>query len=51
MLKIGDLHKNNSLSEKQLHINFDCKLKCNKHIKDICQKALQKLNTLARLVQ
>ena len=28
---------------------FDCKLKFNKHIEDICQKASQKLNTLARL--
>ena len=48
-LKIGDLHINNSLSEKLLGITFDCKLKFNKHIKYICQKALQKLNALARL--
>ena len=38
-LKIGDLHINNSLSEKLLGITFDCKLKFNKHIEDICQKA------------
>ena len=38
-LKIGDLNINNSLSEKRLGITFDCKLKFNKHIKDICQKA------------
>ena len=49
-LKIGDLHINNSQSEKLLGITFDCKLKFNKHIEYICQKALQKLNALARLV-
>ena len=49
-LKIGDLHINNSLSEKLLGTTFDWKLKFNKHIEDICQKALQKLNALARLV-
>ena len=42
-LKIGDLHINNSLSEKLLAITFDC------NFEDICQKALQKLNALARL--
>ena len=47
--KIGELHRSNSLSEKLLGITFDCKLKFNKHIEDICQKASQKLNTLARL--
>ena len=35
MLKIGDLHINNFLSEKLVVITFDCKLKFNKHIKDI----------------
>ena len=48
-LKIGDLHINNSLSEKLLGITFDYKLKFNKHIEDICQKASQKINALARL--
>ena len=48
-LKIGDLHINNSLSEKLLGITFDCKLKFNKHIENICQKASQKLKALARL--
>ena len=38
-LQTGDLHINNSLSEKLLGITFDCKLKFNKHIEDICQKA------------
>ena len=47
-LKIGDLHINNTLSEKLLRITFDCKLKFNKHIEDICQKASQKLNALVR---
>ena len=44
------MHINNSLSEKLLAITFDCKLKFNKHIEDICQKASQRLNALARLV-
>ena len=35
MLKIGDLHINNFLSEKLVGITFNCKLKFNKHIKDI----------------
>ena len=48
-LKIGDLHINNSVSEKLLGITFDCKLKFNEHIEDICQKASQKLNAPARL--
>ena len=47
-LKIGDFHINNSVSEKLLGITFDFKLKFNKHIEDICQKASQKLNALAR---
>ena len=46
--KTGDLHIN-SLSDKLLGITFDCKWKFNKHIKDICQNASQKLNALARL--
>ena len=37
-LKKGDLHINNSLSEKLLGITFDYKLKFNKYIKEICQK-------------
>ena len=49
-LKIGDLHVNNSLSEKLLGTTFDCKLKFNKRIEDICKKASQTLNALARLV-
>ena len=48
-LKIGDLHINNSLSEKLLGIIFDCKLKFNKRIEDICQKASHKFNPFARL--
>ena len=43
-LKIGDLHLNNSLNEKRLGITFDYKLKFNKNIEDICQKASQKIN-------
>ena len=39
----------NALSEKLLDINFDCKLKFNKRIEDVCQKVSQKLNALARL--
>ena len=48
-LKLCDLQINNSLSEKLLGIIFDCKLKFNKDIKGLCQKASQKLNALARL--
>ena len=40
---------NNSVSEKLFGINFDCKLKRNKYIEDICHKASWKLNVLARL--
>ena len=40
---------NNSLSQKLLGINFDCKLKSGKHLEDISQKASQKLNALVRL--
>ena len=36
--KVGELNMNNSLSEKLLGITFDCKLKFNKHIEDICEK-------------
>ena len=43
-LKIVDLHINKSLSEKLLGITFDCLLKFNKHIEDICEKPSQKLN-------
>ena len=35
--------------KKLLETNFDCKLKSNKHIEDICPKASQKLNALGRL--
>ena len=45
-LKIGDLDINNSLSEKLLGITFGCKLKFNKPIEDIFQKASQKLKAL-----
>ena len=38
-LKLGDLHINDSISEKLLDITFDCKLKFNKYLKDIFQKA------------
>ena len=48
-LKIDYLQINNSVCEKLLGITFDCKLKFNKHIEDICQKASQKINALARL--
>ena len=49
MLKIGDFHVNNSLSEKLLGITFDYKLKFNKNIENICHKTSQKLNPFARL--
>ena len=34
-LKVGDLHMN-SLNKKLLGITFNCELKCNKHIEEIC---------------
>ena len=43
------MHINNSLSEKLLGITFYYKLKFNKHIEYICQRASQKINALARL--
>ena len=48
-LKAGDLLITNSLSENLLGITFYCKLKFNKHIEHICQKASQKLNAFAGL--
>ena len=50
-LKIVDLHVNNSLSEKLLGTTFDCKVKFNKRIKDICQKpkSIAEVARLARL--
>ena len=47
MLKVGDLHRNNSLSEKLLKFKIkQTKLKFNKYTEDIYQKASQKLNAL-----
>ena len=48
-LKAGDLLINNSLGEKLLGITIYCKLKFNKHIEHIWQKASHKLNSFARL--
>ena len=45
---LDDLHINNTLREKLLAITFDCKLKFNRHIEDICHIS-QKLNAFARL--
>ena len=41
-LKIGDLHINNSLSEKPLGITFDCRLRLNKHIEVFAKKHRRK---------
>ena len=49
-LIIGDLHINNSLSEKLLGIAFDCKLKFTSTSKIFAKKASQKINALPRLV-
>ena len=46
---MGNSHIYNSPSEKLLDINFNCKLKFNKHIEDTCQKPSWKLNALPRL--
>ena len=40
-----------SPSEKLLGIKIDCNLSFNKHVADICKKASQKLNALARVSQ
>ena len=50
-LKLGDLYKNNSLSEKLLGITFDCTLNLTNTSKVFAKKqeVTQKLNTLARL--
>ena len=40
--KIRDLYIYNSLSEKRLGLTFDCKLKFNKHIKNVYQKRSRK---------
>ena len=44
-LKIGDLLINNSLNEKLLSITFDCKLKFNQHMEDICQSITEVKHT------
>ena len=41
---------NCSRSQKLLGIVFDNKLKFDKHIENICQKANRKLNALARVI-
>ena len=43
-LKIGNLRINYSRRETLLGINFDCKLKRNKQIEDITQKASRKID-------
>ena len=40
-----------SSSEKLLGIKIDCNLSFNEHVEDICKKASQKLNALARISQ
>ena len=49
-IKIGNLCIKNSSCEKMLGINFDYKLKFTNLTNEICKKALQKLNALARIV-
>ena len=48
VLKIGDTHINKSLTEKLLGINFDCKLKFNKYIKDISPKGIPEVKRACR---
>ena len=47
-LKIGDLHINNSLSEKLLGITFVCKLEFNKYIEYVCQKSIKEVKRTCR---
>ena len=47
--EIGNLCIENSSCEKMLGINFGYKLKFTNHIEEICKKASQKLNALARI--
>ena len=48
-IKTGNLSIKNSSCKKILVINFDYKLKFTNHIVEICKKASQKLNALARI--
>ena len=48
-IKIGNLCIKNSSCEKMLGINFDYKVKFTNHIDEVCMKASQKLNALARI--
>ena len=48
-IQISNTTTNCSRSQKLLGIVFDNKLKFDKHIEDICQKANRKLNALARV--
>ena len=48
-LQISETVIQNSQSKKLLGVIFDNKLKFEKHIKTICQKANRKLNALARI--
>ena len=47
--QISETVIHNSQSKKLLGVTFDNKLKCEKHINTICQKANRKLNALARI--
>ena len=49
IIKIENLCIESSSCEKMLGINFDYKLKFANHIEEICKKASQKLNALARI--
>ena len=45
----GNLCINNPSCEKLLGVNFGYKLKFSNHIEEICKKASERLNALARL--
>ena len=48
-IKIGNATIRNTNSEKLLGITIDSKLTFNEHVKNLCQKASQKLHALARI--
>ena len=48
-LNVGKIEISNSKCEKLLGIKINCKLMFDSHVKSLCKKASQKLNTLSRI--
>ena len=49
ILNAGGIEISNSKCEKLLGIKIDCKLMFDNHVKSLCKKASQKLNSLSRV--